>query len=280
MIKDLLVYLDQKPAAQARVAATMALADRFGADVKALHLVPEPFMPGVAGHHMPEDVLREHLAHAEAEAADILAATREEAARRGVALTIVRESGSLDRLPSLLARHARYTDLAILGRPDPAAGGADEALLAEATFMDSGHPALLIPPEGTPTLPPWRALIAWDGSREAARAMSDALPILRLADGVTVLVVDGHEVPKGTPNHAPGAEIARHLTRHEVKAQVKQVSSGGARTGEVILAQAKEEGADLVVMGGYGHSRFREMLLGGTTRFMLERATVPVLISH
>jgi nucleotide-binding universal stress UspA family protein len=279
-IKDLLLHLDQGPTAQVRVAATMALADRFGANVKALHLIPEPFMPGVVGHHMPDDVVREHLARAEAEAADILTATREEAARRGVALTIVRESGPLDRLPSLLARHARYADLAIVGRPDPAAGGADDALLVEAAFMDTGRPALLLPPEGTPTLPPWRALVAWDGSREIARATSDALPLLQLADSVVVLIVDGRDAQGHVGGHAPGAEIAGHLGRHGVKAEVKQVPGGGGGTGAVILAQAQEEAADLLVLGGYGHSRLREMMLGGVTRHMLEHATLPLLISH
>jgi nucleotide-binding universal stress UspA family protein len=282
-IKDLLLHLDPGPAIEARVAATMALADRFGAQVKALHLVPEPFMSGVAGHHMPEEVLREHLAHAEADAQGLLTTTREEAARRGVPLTIAREIGPLDRLPSLLARHARYADLAVLGRPDRQAGGADDVLLVEAAFLDSGRPALLLPPEtvaGGPTLPPWRVLVAWDGSREAARATSDALPLLRLADSVVVLVVEGRDVQGRIDGHAPGAAIASHLARHGVKAEMKQVPGGGGAAGELILAQAKEEEADLLVMGGYGHSRLRERMLGGVTRHMLDHANLPLLIAH
>jgi nucleotide-binding universal stress UspA family protein len=282
-IKDLLVHLDPSPATEARLQAALALAERFGAEVEALHLIPEPFMPGVVGHHMPDEVLREHLARVEAEAEGMVAAARAAAARRGVTLTIVRASGPVDRLPSLLARHARHADLTVVGRPDRAASGVDDALLVEAAFLDSGHPALVIPPadpDSAALLPPRRVLVAWDGSREAARAVADALPLLRCADSVTVLVVDGPDVPKGAGDHAPGAEIARHLARHEVKAQVKRVARGGAGTGAVILGQAQEEAADLLVMGGYGHSRFREMLLGGTTRAILERATVPVLISH
>ena len=169
-IKDLLVHLDQTPATHARLLAALAIADRFGAQVTALHLVAEPFMPGVVGHHMPAEILREHLAHAEAEAEGAVAAARAEADRRGVALVVARETGPVDRLPHLLARHARHADLVIVSRPDPA-GGADDALLAEVAFMESGRPALIIPPEGAPmTLPPRCALIAWDGSREATRA--------------------------------------------------------------------------------------------------------------
>jgi nucleotide-binding universal stress UspA family protein len=280
-IKGLLVHLDQAPATQARLLAALAIADRFGAQVTALHLVAEPFMPGVVGHHMPADILREHLAHAAAEAEGAVAAARAEADRRGVALVVARESGPVDRLPHLLARHARHADLVIVGRPDPTTGGADDALLAEAAFMDSGRPALLIPPEGAPTLPPRCALIAWDGSREAARAVSDALPLLQPAERVVVLVVDGRDV-RGGVGQAPGVGIVAHLTRHEVSAEVKQVrgGGGGGGTAEIILAQAKEEAADLLVMGGYGHSRLREMMLGGVTRHMLEHATVPLLLSH
>jgi nucleotide-binding universal stress UspA family protein len=283
-IKDLLLHLDPGPGTPTRVAATMALADRFGARVTALHLIPEPFMPGVVGHHMPDDVLREHLARAAAEAEGMVAATREAAARRGVPLALVRASGPVDRLPSLLARHARYADLAVLGRPDPRTGGADDVLLAEAAFLDSGRPALLVPAgETDPTLPPWRVLIAWDGSREAARALADALPLLREADSTVVLVVGGPDAQEPLGGHAPEALLADHLARHGVKAEVKRVQGGGRRaggTGEVILAQAQEEAAELLVLGGYGHSRFRERMLGGTTRFMLEHATVPVLIAH
>ena len=115
----------------------------------------------------------------EAEAEAVLAAARAEADRHGTALAVLRESGPLDRLPHLLARHARHTDLTVVGQADLAAHGVDDTALTEAAFMDSGRPALVIPRAGTAVLPPRRALVAWDGSREAARAASDAIPLLR-----------------------------------------------------------------------------------------------------
>jgi nucleotide-binding universal stress UspA family protein len=236
----------------------------------------------VAGHHLPDELVREHLAHAEAEAERVQAAAREAAGRRGVGLETRREAGPLDRLPHLLARYARHADLTLVGRANAEVGGADDALLAEAAFMDSGRPALVVPPEGGGaawSLPPRRAVVAWDGSREAARATGDALPLLRLADRVTVLVVDGRDA-SGHPGDRPGAEIAAHLARHGVGAEVLEARSDGAPTGEAILAQARSAGADLLVTGGYGHSRLREMLLGGVTRHVLEHATVPVLLSQ
>jgi nucleotide-binding universal stress UspA family protein len=283
MIKDLLVYLDQSPVTEARLQTALALAKQLGAHVTALHLIAEPFLRatsgGMAGHHMPAEVIREHLAHAAAEAEGILAAARSAAERHGVALDVVRESGSLDRLPTLLARHARHTDLIVIGQPDLESGGVDDTALTEAAFMDSGHPALVIPRTGSATLPPRRAVVAWDGSREAARAATDAIPLLQAAEPVLVLVVDARDV-SGRTGDRPGEELAAHLRRHAVKAAVRLVPSGGARITDVLLAQVRDEAADLLVMGGYGHSRLREMLVGGTTRSILEHMTVPVLFAH
>jgi nucleotide-binding universal stress UspA family protein len=278
-MKDLLVYVDQSPATQTRLDVAFALAERFGAHVTALSLIAEPFVRSTILHHVPTDVIRDHLAHAEAEADVIVAAARETAARRGVAFEQRRETGSLDRLPNLLACHARHADLTIVGQPNPKVGGVDDALLAEAAFMDSGRPALALPYAGAPTLPPRRALIAWDGSREAARAAADAIPLLRLAERAVILIVDARDV-SGRVGDRPGADIATHLTRHGIKAEVSEVQSGGASVGEIILAQAREQGADLLVMGGYGHSRLREMMLGGVTRYILEQMTIPALFSH
>ena len=281
MIKDLLVHLDHAPASPRRLEAALALAAACGAQVTALYLLAEPFLRGVAGLHAPTEVIREHLAHAEAEAEAALAAARELAARRDLTFAARRETGSVDRRPTLLAREARTADLVVVGQPDPQAGGTDEALLAEAAFMDSGRPALVVPHAGgrAATMPPGRAIVAWDGSREAARAVHDALPLLPGAEDVVILVVDGRDLGTRVGEH-PGADVAAHLARHEVRARVKGVRSGRAATAELILAQADEERADLLVMGGYGHSRLREMLVGGVTRHVLEHAAVPVLLAH
>jgi nucleotide-binding universal stress UspA family protein len=278
-LKDLLVYLDQSPATAARLEAALNLAQALDAHLTALQLIAEPFLRGAVGHHLPAEVMREHVAHAEAEAEAILVSARAVAAQRGVLFDAVRDSGSLDKLPILLARHARHTDLTVIGQPDLDTGGVDDTALVEAAFMDSGHPALVIPRASTGVLPPRRAMIAWDGSREAARATSDAMPLLRRAEQVLVLVLDAHHVG-GHAGGQPGSELVAHLRRHEVKAELRQIASGGTSIGHALLAQAREESADLLVMGGYGHSRLREMMLGGTTRSILEHMTVPVLFSH
>jgi nucleotide-binding universal stress UspA family protein len=278
-IKDLLVHVDRTPAAQLRLGAGLALARRFGAHVTALHLVAEPFLRGGSMHHLPAEVVRGHLRHAEEEADAVLAAAKALADRRGVALDTRRESGTLDRLPAVLARIARNADLVVVGEPGPEEGGADDALLVETAFMDTGRPALVVPHAGPCAMPPDRVLVAWDGSREAARAVHDALPLLRVAADVVLLVVDADRLGPRF-GRQPGAGLLAHLGRHDVAARVKAVGSGGSAIAKVILDQAGQEGAGLVVMGGYGHSRLREMMLGGATRHMLERMTLPVLFAH
>jgi nucleotide-binding universal stress UspA family protein len=278
-IRDLLVHTDQTQATQVRLEAALTLAERFGAHVTALYLAAEPFIRSAAGFHLPADVVREYLRHTEAEAEPVFAAARQAAERRGVELETRLETGSLDRLPAILARIARNADLVVVGEPRPEESGVDETALVEAAFMDTGRPALVVPYVGAQALPPGRVVVAWDGSREAARAVHDALPLLRQAEEVVILIVDADKLgPRFGPQ--PGVGILAHLGRHGVAARVKAVESGGAAIVGLILVQAAEEKADLLVMGGYGHSRLREMILGGVTRHMLERMSVPVLFAH
>jgi nucleotide-binding universal stress UspA family protein len=278
-VKNLLVHLDRGPAAQQRLEVALALARTFDAHLTALCLVPEPFVPAIVGVHVPADLLQQQLAEAEREADQVLAAAGEAAERRGVGFAARRETGMLDRLPVMLARQARHVDLVIVGQPNPDVDGVDDTLLVEAAFMDSGRPALVVPYIGARTVPPQRVLVAWDGSREAARAVNDALPLLRLAREAVVLVVDANE-RRAQLGEQPGADIGAHLAHHGVRVEVKQTQSGGLGIGDVILSQASDEGADLLVMGGYGHSRLREMILGGVTRHLLEHMTIPVFLSH
>jgi nucleotide-binding universal stress UspA family protein len=224
-------------------------------------------------------VVREHLRHAEAEAEPVFATAHQAAEQRGVQLETRLETGSLDRLPAILARIARNADLIVVGEPRPEESGMDEVALVEAAFMDTGRPALVVPYVGARALPPERILVAWDGSREAARAVHDALPLLHQAEEVVILIVDAGKLgPRFGPQ--PGAGILAHLERHGVAVRVKAVESGNAAIVGLILMQAAAEKADLLVMGGYGHSRLREMILGGVTRHMLERMSLPVLFAH
>ena len=273
-ITEILVHVDATPAAETRLRAAVDLAAASQAHVSALYLVAQPFLPSLGGKHLPEELVRQQLAAFEVEADERMQALTALVAGRGVTLETRRETAPLDRLPVVLARQGRRADLLVVGPgTDP-----DEAALAEAAFMDSGRPALVVPAAWAGAMPPKRALVAWDGSREAARAAGDAVPLLRQAEDVVVLTIDAHKAPLQFSDR-PGSLLADYLIRHGAPARVKVVTSSGG-TGDTILAQVAEERADLLVMGGYGHSRMREMLFGGATRTIVENSATPVLLSH
>ncbi len=142
-----------------------------------------------------------------------------------------------------------------------------------------GRPVLVVPYAGRFEACGRRVLVAWNASRAATRAVNDAMPLLAGAETVTVLCVDPDE-DRRAHGDVPGADVAVHLARHGVKARVESTASGGIGVGNAVLSRASDIGADLLVMGAYGHTRVRELLLGGATRTILESMTVPVLLSH
>ena len=178
------------------------------------------------------------------------------------------------------ALHARYSDLAILGQLDPDRAQPEATgPRPEQVVLASGRPVLVVPYAGHFDKLGRRVVIGWNATREAARAVGDAMPLLAAAEVVTVLTIDAREAPRGH-GELPGADISRHLARHGVKAQVEQTVLADLSVGDVLLSRAADLGADLLVMGAYGHSRFRELLLGGATRTLLQSMTIPVVMSH
>ena len=277
--KNLLVYVDGKPGSTKRLDAAITLATAFDAHLTALTLLAEPHVPPALGVHIPADVLSSQREAAEKRADAYMQKVRQQADQAGLAIELRREWVMLDDFAAAFARQARHVDLTIVGQADPDEGDIDAELIAEAAFMQTGRPTLLIPYVGAGTLPPKRIVIAWDGSRESARAVGDAMPLLVGADSVTVLVVDPDSL-KGHVGDQPGADLATHLARHDVKAEVVSATSGGLGVGDVIIGQATDAGADMVVMGGYGHSRLRELVLGGATQSILDHMPIPVFLAH
>lgn len=276
--KDLLVHLDGTDAGTARIDAAVALAAAWDAHLTGLCLMAEPVIPPMLGIAIGADVLERQRAETTAEGEAILARFREAGTAAGIATEARFEMAPIDTLPRRFARHARHVDLSIVGQPPPS-DGVDETMLVEAAFLETGRPALLVPYIGARDMPPRRILVAWDGGREAARAIGDALPFLRRADDVSLVVVDPAALA-GRIGEEPGADMARHLARHEVKVTVRAVATGGLAVGDVLLGEAADWAADLLVMGGFGHSRLRELVLGGVTRHLIEHMTVPVLLAH
>lgn len=184
--------------------------------------------------------------------------------------------------PSMIAvRHAHYADMTIVAGPSDIA---EEDAISRACFsallLESGRPVLVVPPRYKPVVPVKRIVVAWRPTREAARAVHDALPLLQRADQVDILVVDAAGEGAGQHGDEPGADVAAHLSRHGVEANVVRRSAGRRPVCSVLLDHARETLAHLVVAGGYGHSRLREWALGGVTRGLLVSAPFPVLYSH
>ena len=188
----------------------------------------------------------------------------------------VRSPGGDSAISALVS--ARSTDLVVVRRPDRNANE-DMATNVEALLFEGGRPVLFLPPSGAMASPIRRILVAWDGSREAARATHDALPLLKAAEAVEIVVVDPDKLPDIDAPLA-GTDIASCLSRHGIHVNVTTVSKGGGSTAEAIAAQVTATNSDLVVMGAYTHQRLREWLFGGVTRAFLEHSPVPVLMSR
>ena len=150
-------------------------------------------------------------------------------------------------------------------------------MFVEAALFGSGRPVLIVPYIQQAGLKLDRVLVCWDGSRTAARATADALPLLAKAETTEVITVtDG----AGDQDEIPGFDIAKHLARHGIKVELKRIVRGDVDVPNIILSHAADTSADLIVMGGYGHSRLREFVLGGATRGLLQSMTVPTFMSH
>jgi len=184
---------------------------------------------------------------------------------------------SLEDAASIIPLHARYADLVILGQPVEAAEPGISREFAGQMLMTCGRPLLFVPFAGEfPTLGK-RVLVSWNAGREATNAVTMALPLLKRADRVDVVMFN----PKSPAHGAvPGADIAVWLARHAVRVQVSEERVADSDIGGHLLSLTSDLASDLLVMGGYGHSRFTEFVLGGVTRTILESMTVPVLMAH
>lgn len=278
--KDLVVVLDAEATARERIDFAAALAERFSAHLIGLYTLPTPEAPRHFGYYDPallDPFFLELRERARGAAVKMREAFDHATGIRGLSAEWRELPEGSDADPAL---HARYADLAILGQLDPERAETDLTRpRPEQVALASGRPVLIVPYAGHFDNVGRRVLIAWNATREAARALSDSMPLLTSAELVTVLTIDPREGPHGH-GEIPGADIALHLARHGVKTETERTISAGLPVGEALLSRAADLGADLIVMGAYGHSRVRELLLGGATRSVLRSMTVPVLMSH
>jgi nucleotide-binding universal stress UspA family protein len=277
--KDLLVHLDDSQRCAQRVEAAVRLAARHGAHLTGFYPIVEIPLLNSIRERIPRDIRERMEAEAQAQAEAALKGFREAADRAGIVYE-TRTDRALDTtLARVLSMHARYADIVVLGRVDPNEPPDVGSDLPEEVVLASGRPALVVPHDWEAGPLGERVLIAWDASREAARAVSDALPLLQQAAAVLVVSIN----PKSTPlghGELPGTDIAVHLARHQVEVEVQSLEVEQMAVGEALLSFAADRARDLLVMGAYAHSRVRELVLGGATRMVLERMTLPVLMAH
>jgi nucleotide-binding universal stress UspA family protein len=182
-------------------------------------------------------------------------------------------------ITSTVVEHGRAADVIVASQSDPEWEMSGLFDAPERLALESGRPVLIIPYAGEYREIGKRITVAWSGKRESARAVFDALPLLQLADSVTLLCIVGRGAD-GEAGQLPGVDIAATLARHGVKATVQKSSADEIGVADEILARIADNGSDLLVMGAYGHSRLREMVFGGVTRHVLRHMTVPTLMSH
>jgi nucleotide-binding universal stress UspA family protein len=276
--KTILLHLDDAAGADKRIDAAIGLAQAHDAHLVGLCTPTPIYLPWSPEAGNREEFLALRRAEDEIWGKKVLANFEAAAAKAGLSKRESRYAVGDPR--EVLDLHARYADLIVVGQADPNADGArDAASRVEETILSCGRPVLLIPYIGLLAPVGRRVIIAWDASREATRAVSDALPMLARADKVMVVTVDAEPSPYGH-GQLPGADLALFLSRHGLDVEALHVGSSGVRVGETLLNQASDRNADLMVMGCYGHSRMRELILGGATRTMLQSMPIPVLMSH
>ena len=276
--KTLIVHVDNSKHCDKRLDVAIRLSRKFDAHLTGVYALPDPYVgPYMTDGYVPLPIMEQQV-------------------ERGLELadqaetmfnTVVQKAGINAQWESthghpgdVISQHSLCADLAILGQPDPddSVGYLNPDLPAEVTLA-SGRPVLIVPYIGIRQSLGKNIMVAWNTTRESTRAVNDALPILRLADKVSVMAVDpAREDPEH--NDIPGADIALHLARHGVNAEAMRAFSKELEVAHVILSRIADIGADMLVMGAYGHSRMRELIMGGATREILRHMTVPVLMSH
>ncbi|MDF1747711.1 MAG: universal stress protein [Alphaproteobacteria bacterium] len=274
-VKRILVHYDGTKRAERALSSALELAEAQDAHLIGCAVEAEPRIPTYAAAQIPADVIatmveeqRQYVEAAKASFDKLVAASawtdRSE---------FVKAKGDTTRA---LSRIGRGCDLIVLGQSEPDNDFVEIEDLPDNLVLESGRPVLIIPYIGKTQRIGGHVLLCWTDTREAARALSDALPLLNKASKVTVLSVG--ERPSDPAISADDA--ARFLAAHGISADLRHTPGKGLDVGTVVLNEASDIGADMIVMGAYGHSRLRETILGGVTHTILKEMTVPVLMSH
>ena len=276
MIKDIVVNLSVTQGGGPAGDYAVSIASVLGAHLSGVAFVYDPIVPVSATGYIPAEIIERQQADNEGfakSALDRLGAATKRAGLSAEPLTI---STSLAGAGEHFSRIARRFDLAVVGQAEPDTSSIDN-IIAETTLFESGRPMIVVPYIQKGPLKLDRVMVCWDGSRQAARAIGDAMPLLTKAGKVEIVIIANEP---GKKDEIEGVDMGQHLARHGLKIEIERIPRGDVDVADALLSHAADSGADFMVMGGYGHSRLREFVLGGVTRSILQSMTVPVLMAH
>jgi nucleotide-binding universal stress UspA family protein len=276
MIKDIVVNLSvgERPNFAGDYAVSIAAA--FDAHVAGIAFLYDPIVPVSGAGYIPADVIERQEQDNEAAAKAALDRFARAAGSAGVSAAPLTLSASFSGAADQFGRLARRFDLSVVGQSEPETGAVEDVII-EAALFESGRPVIVVPYIQKSPLKLDSVMVCWDGSRSATRAIGDAMPLLEKAGRVEVVIVANEP---GKQHEIEGADMGEHLARHGLNVEVKRTVLGDIDVADVILSHAADAGTDFIVMGGYGHSRLREFVLGGVTRSILRSMTAPALMSH
>lgn len=275
MIKDIIVNLglgSSDPAGEYAV----SVAEAFGAHLLGVAVSYEPVIPGTVMGGIPPEVVEGQRAESNKKARAAIGRFEQAAKRAGISMETRILSASVSGAADQIGRIGRRFDLVVVGQPQRKNSVPDE-VIDEGVLFESGRPVIFVPFIQKGGMKADRIMVCWDGSRTATRAVADAMPFLKKARQIEIVIISDKPPKK---DEMPGADLGQHLARHGLKVEVKRITSPDIGVPSTILSYAADSSADMIVMGGYGHSRLREFVLGGATRGLLESMTVPVLMSH
>ncbi|MEI6558289.1 MAG: universal stress protein [Rhodospirillaceae bacterium] len=282
-LKDILVICDDTAAAGRRIEVAAALAADHDADLTGLYIRPPVVLPGSFETYFTDEMRAAFREEQEARIA-VAALGFEERLRRAGRLARSEWRVTFGDPTDVAVHHGRCRDLVVAGQDDPEAPGDEDRVHPERLVFECGRPVLVVPYVGRFPTVGRRVLVGWNGSREAARALGDAMPLLERAQGVTLLAVNpetGADPDSDSESgNEPGRRVVRHLTRHGIAAEASHFVCESHEVGDTLLNTTTDLGSDLIVMGAYGRSRLRSLVLGSLTGFILRHMTVPVLLCH
>jgi nucleotide-binding universal stress UspA family protein len=276
MIKDIVLALEVGSSRDAARDYAISVAATFDAHLAAIGFDYAPVLPPMdTVSAIPSDILDAEREANRKAASDAIARFEEAARLAAVSAESRLVEASVSGATKVLGTIARTFDLSVVGQAEPKS--MRDNLMIEGALFDSGRPVLVVPYIQRAGLKLDRVMVCWDGSRNAARAINDAMPFLSRAKAVDVVTISAGKDKSG---EIKGVDIAQHLARHGLNVELRRINAGDVDVANVILSDAADRDADFIVMGGYGHSRLREFVLGGATRGILSSMTVPTLMSH